>query len=62
MKAILIDKKLVQDFRRRLFKYGIDHWHIYPDTQGLGRQMAWQYKNKVGLGDIFTKEAHRKNS
>ena len=51
--SLLIDKSLVVDFRKRLFKYGFDHWHIYPDMHGLGRQLQWQLKYKVGLGDIF---------
>jgi len=54
MKSILISNDLVKDFRKRLFKYGIDHWHIYPDSHGLGQQLSWQYKNKVGLGTVFT--------
>lgn len=53
LKSFLIDTSLVNDFRRRLFKYGIDHWHIYPDSHGLGLQLAWQFKNKVGLGSLF---------
>lgn len=53
LKSFLIKKELVNDFRRRLFKYGIDHWHIYPDAHGLGMQLAWQFKNKVGLGSLF---------
>lgn len=53
LKSYLIDKSLVADFRRRLFKYGIDHWHIYPDSHGLGLQLAWQFKNKVGLGSVL---------
>lgn len=57
MKTILIPKGKVNDFKRRLFKYGIDHWHIYPDMQGLGQQLSWQFKNKVGLGKIFTAES-----
>lgn len=52
LKSFLIKKEFVHDFRRRLFKYGIDHWHIYPDAHGLGMQLAWQFKNKVGLGSI----------
>jgi len=57
MKSILVSADLVNDFRRRLFKYGVDYWHIYPDPQGLGQQLAWQFKNKVGLGKIFTPES-----
>jgi hypothetical protein len=57
LKSILIPRSKVGDFRRRLFKYGIDHWHIYPDAQGLGQQLAWQFKNKVGLGSLFLPKA-----
>ncbi len=53
LKSFIIKVSAVKDYRRRLFKYGIDHWHIYPDSQGLGMQLAWQFKNKVGLGSIF---------
>lgn len=56
LKSILVDKALVNDFRKRLFKYGVDHWHIYPDAHGLGLQLAWQFKNKVGLGSLFLKK------
>jgi hypothetical protein len=55
LKSYLIKDSIVNDFRRRLFKYGIDHWHIYPDAQGLGLQLSWQFKNKVGLGSMFMK-------
>jgi len=54
LRSLRIDNSMVKDFRRRLYKYGIDHWHIYPDAQGLGQQMSWQLKNKVGLGGLFT--------
>lgn len=50
MQALLIPSDKVAGFRRRLFKYGIDHWHNYPDAYGLGQQMSWQYKNRVGVG------------
>lgn len=53
LKSFLIKSSAVNDYRRRLFKYGIDHWHIYPDSQGLGMQLAWQFKNKIGLGSLF---------
>lgn len=55
MRVIRIENKHVIDFRKRLFKYGIDYWHIYPDMHGLGQQLQWQYKNKVGLGSLFMK-------
>ncbi len=53
LKSFRIKAAVVKDYRRRLFKYGIDHFHVYPDSQGLGLQLAWQFKNKVGLGSIF---------
>lgn len=53
LKSFLVKQSLVKDFRKRLFKYGIDHWHVYPDAHGLGLQLAWQFKNKVGLGSLF---------
>jgi hypothetical protein len=56
LRTLIIKRDLVADFRRRLFKYGVDHWHVYPDAHGLGRQMNWQFKNKVGLGSLFMKK------
>ncbi len=53
IRSLLIDKSMVTDFRKRLFKYGFDHWHIYPDVHGLGQQLKWQLKYKVGLGSLF---------
>jgi hypothetical protein len=41
---------LVQKFRKQLFKYGFDHWQAFPDAEGLGQQLRWQYKNRIGLG------------
>ncbi len=55
MQVIRIPNGLVTKFRRRLFKYGIDFWHVYPDTEGLGKQLRWQFQNKIGLGSIFSK-------
>jgi hypothetical protein len=46
MKTFLIEASKVNDFRRRLFKYGVDFWHIYPDAQGLGQQLSWQFKKR----------------
>lgn len=48
-----IPRNLVEPFRKKLFKYGIDYWHIYPDVQGLAEQLRWHYKNKIGLGSLF---------
>jgi hypothetical protein len=52
-KILRIPNRFVRDFRKRLFKYGIDYWHIFPDFTGLGKQLSWQFENKVGLGTIF---------
>jgi hypothetical protein len=51
--VVVIPRKYVERFRKALFKYGIDHWYVYPDAEGLGQQMRWQYKTKVGLGSVF---------
>lgn len=53
LKSLLIEASMVKDLRKRLFKYGVDHWHIYPDAEGLGKQLSWQFQNKVGLGSLF---------
>jgi len=53
MKVIRIPGERVKAFRKALFKYGIDPWYIYPDAEGLGQQMRWQYKSKIGLGSVF---------
>lgn len=50
MKVIRIPRECVKPFRRILFKYGIDYWYVYPDTEGLGRQLKWQVKNGIGFG------------
>jgi hypothetical protein len=55
MRVIRLPNSCVKYFRRRLFKYGIDYWHIYPDTHGLGLQLKWQFRNKVGLGSFVKK-------
>lgn len=54
VKTWVIKASKAPEFRRRLFKYGFDYWHMYPDHQGLGLQLAWQFKHKVGLGSIFS--------
>lgn len=53
MKVLVIPRSLVEKFRKALFKYGVDHWYVYPDAEGLGQQMRWQYKSKIGLGSVF---------
>ncbi|MGA2905734.1 MAG: FRG domain-containing protein [Candidatus Korobacteraceae bacterium] len=55
MKVIRIARDGVEKLRKRLFKYGIDYWYIYPDAEGLGEQLRWQYKTKIGLGSIALK-------
>jgi hypothetical protein len=53
MKVIKIPYEHVYKFRKALYKYSIDPWSIYPDAEGLGLQMRWQYKAKIGLGTVF---------
>lgn len=53
MQILRIPNKMVGDFRKKLFKYGFDYWHVFPDTEGLGLQLRWQFKNKIGLGSLF---------
>jgi hypothetical protein len=50
MKAVRIRAEDVKKFRKQLFKYGFDHWHAFPDAEGLGQQLRWHYKNRIGLG------------
>jgi hypothetical protein len=52
MKIIRIPVGTVTRQRRRLFKYGVDYWHVYPDAEGLGLQLRWQYRTKIGLGTL----------
>ncbi len=54
MKVIRIPREHMLRFRKALYKYSIDPWSIYPDAEGLGQQMRWQYKAKIGLGTVFT--------
>jgi FRG domain-containing protein len=60
MKILRIPHNLISTFRKKLFKYGVDHWHVYPDFQGLAQQMQWQFKNKIGLGSMFMGNAKGK--
>ncbi len=53
MKILRIPSGQVAGFRKRLFKYGVDYWHTYPDVHGLAEQLKWFYKNKIGLGSIL---------
>lgn len=53
MRVIRISANHVTKFRKTLFKYGMDPWYIYPDADGLGQQMRWQYRSKIGLGSVF---------
>jgi hypothetical protein len=50
MRVLRIPAHTVQKFRKQLFKYGFDHWQAFPDAEGLGQQLRWQYKNRIGLG------------
>jgi FRG domain len=37
-------------FRRKLFKMGMDHSHIYPDLVGLCETLKWRYIESIGIG------------
>lgn len=37
-------------FQRRLFYFGVDASTIMADLAGLGDALAWQLKNRVGVG------------
>ncbi len=41
-----------QDFRRRLYYFGIDASTVLADLAGLGEALAWQYENQVGIGQV----------
>lgn len=56
-KVLRIPVQHVTAFRKALFKYGVDHWYIYPDAEGLGQQMRWHYRAKIGLGSLFMKKS-----
>lgn len=39
-------------FQRRLFQLGIDAAHIYPNLDGLGQSLNWQYQSGIGLAVV----------
>ncbi len=51
MDEFLIPASMRARFRRRLFKMGIDHSHIYPDLSGLCETLKWRYEASIGIGD-----------
>lgn len=59
-KVLRIKNSFVKEFRKNLFKYGVDYWHVFPDMEGLGKQLKWQYSNKIGLGSLFLKKSGAK--
>ncbi len=50
MTSFTIPAKMRARFRRRLFKMGIDHSHIYPDLGGLCETLKWRYEAGIGIG------------
>lgn len=50
MRVLRIKFDDVKAFRKQLFKYGFDYWHAFPDAEGLGEQLRWHYKQRIGLG------------
>jgi hypothetical protein len=43
----IIAAECVAFLKRSLFKMGVDYWHIYPDAEGIGRQLKWQFNHGV---------------
>lgn len=39
-------------FQRRLFQLGIDAALIYPNLDGLGQSLSWQYRSGIGLAVV----------
>jgi hypothetical protein len=39
-------------FRKRLFQLGIDAALIYPNLDGLGQSLSWQYRSGIGLAVV----------
>jgi hypothetical protein len=48
--SFTIPARMRARFRRRLFKMGIDHSHIYPDLGGLCETLKWRYEASIGIG------------
>jgi hypothetical protein len=47
-----IAKSVRAPFRRRLFQLGIDAALIYPNLDGLGQSLSWQYRSGIGLAVV----------
>jgi len=41
-----------RSFRRRLFYFGIDASTVMADLAGLGEALSWQYRDRVGIGEV----------
>ncbi|QND68697.1 FRG domain-containing protein [Mesorhizobium loti] len=48
--SFIIPANMRARFRRRLFKLGMDHSHIYPDLPGLCDTLKWRYEAGIGIG------------
>ncbi|WNJ90921.1 FRG domain-containing protein [Bosea sp. 685] len=48
--SFTIPARMRARFRRRLFKMGVDHSHIYPDLGGLCETLKWRYEAGIGIG------------
>lgn len=48
--SFVIPSNMRARFRRRLFRLGIDHSHIYPDLPGLCDTLKWRYEAGIGIG------------
>jgi hypothetical protein len=44
LKKFIIPQRLKNDFMKKLDKFGINYQSMFPDAEGLCRQINWEYK------------------
>lgn len=50
--SFTISASMRSAFRRRLFQFGVDPAFIYPNLDGLGQSLRWQYESGIGLAVV----------
>lgn len=55
-KKVVVHRSLARQFRAILFQYGIDYAYVYPDEEGIGRQVKWHLESRTGLGPHWAHE------
>jgi hypothetical protein len=53
LRVMRIPAALAPKINRRLHKYGVNFQSLFPDLDGVGKQLAWQYRRRIGLGSVF---------